>query len=154
MGFNAARAAIALPACDYIDQTARHARLFAQHADDEAAERRQFGWFQHHAIARADRRGDLPAAGEQRRVPRGDLRDDADGFVAGVVQMRAGHRDHVAGDLVAPAGVVFEHLRHAPRLAAGVADGAPGRDAFKLGQGRGMGADLAPDLEHDAPPLG
>lgn len=137
-----------------IDQPTRRTRPLAKHTEDKRAQWRQLRRLDDNAIACRDRGSDLPSAGKERRVPRRDLDHDADGLMACVVQMRRGHRDDFAVQLVRPAAIVLEHFRDFPDLSPDIADRPAGGTAFDLGDCRGMVADLTGDFEHDPPASG
>lgn len=53
----------------HIQHAVRQARLFRQPGQPQGGEGRFFGRFQYHAIARDQRRAQLPAGQQQREVP-------------------------------------------------------------------------------------
>ena len=134
---------------EHADEAGRHAFCAgAQHAEGERGQGGQLGRLQHHRVSGADGGRDLPAGGEYGRVPGRDLHHGADGLVAGIVEVGGGNRDHLAVELVAPAGIILEHLRHLGDLAAGVADGLAGGEGLQLRQRLGVLTHQAGDLPH------
>ena len=84
-----------------------------------------FGRFDDDGVAGGEGGGELAGGQRQRRVPRGDGADDAEGFAEGVVQHgAAGARDGVALDLVRQPGVVVVVLGHRGELARAFHAGA------------------------------
>ncbi|RMR50560.1 hypothetical protein ALP84_05222 [Pseudomonas cichorii] len=131
-----------------VDQTFWHARTLDQHADHQRAEGRQFGRFENHRITGSNRRRDLPAAGEDRRVPGRDLQYGAQGLVGHVVQVRGRNRNDLAMQLVSPTSVVLEHLGHFEHFDTRIANRLVGGQGFDLGQVFLLFANQGADLVH------
>jgi len=58
---------------DDIDHTFGQPRLIADVGEQQRGQRCVFGRFQHHGVARGQRRGDLPGQHQKREIPRDDL---------------------------------------------------------------------------------
>ena len=67
--------------------------LDAELADAQRGERRLFGRLHHNGIAGCQRRRQLPSLHQQGKIPRDDLANHADRFVARVSKVIAVHRD-------------------------------------------------------------
>src|ERR1700732_3674959 len=65
-----------------------------------------FGGLHHHGASRCQRGTKLPRLHQQREIPRNNLADDADGFVARVTEVIPIYRDRLALNLVCPSRVV------------------------------------------------
>jgi hypothetical protein len=87
---------------DDVDHARGQPGLDADLGKGQRGERRVFGRFQHHGVARGERRGDLPGQHQQREVPRDDLPADAERAEAGKFLVQQ----------LGPAGVVVEMPRH------------------------------------------
>ena len=117
---------------DDVDHTIREARLLEQFTKTQRGERRLLGGLQDDGATGREGWAKFPRRHEQRKIPRDDLPDHADGFALRVGKelcpRRVGHRDGegAAVNLGRPAGHVAEqidgqrhvgHARHGERLA-------------------------------------
>ena len=93
----------------------------------------------------------MPAACEDRRIPMGDLEDDAQGLAFGIVQVARGHGDDFAMYLVRPAAIIGEHLGHFRHLNAAIADRFSGHQSFDCGEGFRVGKHRARNVLHHQP---
>ncbi|MNK92974.1 hypothetical protein D3C87_1131160 [compost metagenome] len=134
---------------DDVHQAAGRSTLLAEKTQNDGAERRQFGGLDDDRVASTDGGRDLPSAGVQRCVPRRDLYNHADRFLACVVEMGSRNGNDVAMQLVAPSGVIFEHLCDFDDFATDIADRTASRAAFDFSDVGRMFADRACDLVHD-----
>src|SRR5262249_17421473 len=91
---------------DDIDHAVGDARFLCKLGDAQGGERRLLRRFQNNGAAGRQGRAPFPGLHEQREVPRNDLPDYANGFVACVTEIRAFNGDGLAVDLVGPAGIV------------------------------------------------
>src|SRR4029453_17255212 len=69
-----------------VDDARREARGFHELDELQQRCRRELRWLQHDGVARRQRRRELEAHQRQRRIPRHDADDDADGLVLRVVE--------------------------------------------------------------------
>ncbi len=136
---------------DDIDQPARHTGALDQHAQRQRGQRRQLRGLENHRIAGGDGRGDLPASGEDGRVPRRDLQHGAQRLVGDVVEVRGRDRNHLAVQLVGPARVVLEHFRDLGHLDPRIANRLVGAQRLQFGQGVGLLSDQAAYAVDGAP---
>ena len=116
----------------HIQHAVRQARLFRQPGQPQGGEGRFFGRFQYHAIARDQRRAQLPAGQQQREVPGDDGRDNPDRFAHDHRQLARPRRRHFAVDFIRRFGVPANGARRAGNIVAqAVADGFTGVQRFQ-----------------------
>ena len=102
-----------------VDDAGRKAGFDDEVAEPQRRERRLLGRLQDARAARGERGPELPRRHDERKIPRDDLRDDADGLAARVgvdaraLQAADGDVDRRAFDLRGPAGHVAEVVARA-----------------------------------------
>jgi hypothetical protein len=84
-------------------------RRRSQLAQRERGQRRLTGRLENDGVAHREGRRDLPHRQQQRKIPRHDRRDDADGLTQRVDEGVALDRDRLAADLVRPAAKYWRH---------------------------------------------
>ena len=92
-------------AADHVQHAVRQARLFRQPGEAQRGERRFFRGLKDHAVARRQRRAELPAGQQQREVPRHHRGDDANRFADDHRQLVAAGRSHFAIDFIQRFGI-------------------------------------------------
>ena len=85
---------------------ARKSRFHNQFAHAQGGEGSLLRGFQHHRIARGERRPQFPGLHQEREIPGNDLAHHADGFVPGVAEIISRNGNGFALDLVRPTRVV------------------------------------------------
>ena len=138
----------------HVDDPRRDAGLFGESRQCQRGERRQLGGLEHHGVAHGDGRSDLPAGGEQRRIPGRDLQHYTDRLTPRVVEVRSRYWDDLAMQLVGPAGVILEHFCHFHGLATAIADRFTRTDRLQACQLFGAATNALANREHQAAALG
>src|SRR5690606_9297171 len=131
----------------------RDAGLGADLAHQQGGERRGAGGLEDDGAAGGEGRGDIPGGHREREVPRHDLGADADRLAQGHVDDALAHRDRLAVELVAGAGVVLEDGGGGEDLALRAGQRLAGVAALDEGQLVGALADAVGDLLEDAAAL-
>ncbi len=99
---------------DDVEHAGRNAGLQCQFADAQRGERGELGGLEHHGAAAGQCRRDFPHADHERKIPGHDGAHHADRLAHRVGQRVGARRNHLAVDLVGPAGVVGRGCRAPP----------------------------------------
>ncbi len=138
-----------------VEHAGRQARFQRQLTDAQCGERGQFSRLHHDGAAAGQRRRKLPHADHQREIPGHDHGDNADRLAHRVGERIRTRRDHVAADLVGPAGIICEGIdRRGQVLAQHSRNRLAGIAAFQLGQFVRMPLHQFGELEQDVATLG
>ena len=138
-----------------VNHAVGEAGFLGQRRHAQGRQRRLLGRLEDDGIAASEGRTPLPRLHQQREVPRNDLADDADGFVARVAEIRPFDGDGLAVILVGPAGVIAirfdgEGKVGVERIAVGFAV----VERFQSGQLRAMLFDKVGELVEQPAALG
>ena len=128
-----------------------HAGLAGQFAEADPRQRRLLGRLEHDAVAHQQRRSQLPAADDQRVVPRHDRPDHPERLAADEGEVIRAGRGHLVVELVGELGVVLDAVGavgdiDVHRVGDGLADVA----ALEQGEVVDVGADQLGEAAQDA----
>jgi ParB family chromosome partitioning protein len=137
---------------DDVQHACRQAGLARQLGEPERGQRRLLRRLHHHRASRGERGGELPAAQQQREVPRGDGADHPDGVLLRAdVDPRVRDGDGGAHDFGRPPGEVVEGAgRKVDVDGAGRPADLAGVEDLQLGELVGPVEDRVPDTVQDA----